>query len=174
MTDLVWLFGYGSLMWRCDFPYRDARRAYVDGWTRRFWQDTHDHRGGESDSGPTVTLVDAPGEQCYGRVLLVETRILEAVDELQRNGFERYSIDIHFDVGHIAGIVDIATPANRAIFGEAPVEELAAQISGRGRCGTNAEYLFRLARALRELGISDPHVFELEGLVRAKCDEVTS
>jgi len=27
---------------------------------------------------------------------------------------------------------------------------------------------------LRELGISDPHVFELEGLVRAKCDEVTS
>ena len=36
-----------------------------------------------------------------------------------------------------------------------------------GPSGTNLDYVLRLADALRAHGIDDPHVFELEGRVRA-------
>ena len=36
----LWLFAYGSLLWRPDFPYRESRIARVRGYHRRFclWQ----------------------------------------------------------------------------------------------------------------------------------------
>ena len=37
-----------------------------------------------------------------------------------------------------------------------------------GPSGANVEYVLCLARALREIGADDPHVFELERLVLAE------
>ena len=174
MTDPTWVFGYGSLIWRPDFPYLDTRPAYITGWTRRFWQGSHDHRGVETDPGRTVTLIEAPGERCYGRAFLIEPSVFEHLDYRERNGYERYTLDICFDEEHIPGVVYIAATTNRAFLGDAPLEEIAAQINRCvGRSGTNVEYLFELASALRHLNISDPHVFELETLVLATQNERT-
>ncbi len=171
MTDPIWLFGYGSLIWRPDFPYLDARRAHIDSWTRRFWQGSHDHRGVETDPGRTVTVVEAPGERCYGRAFLIEPKVLEHLDEREKNGYERYSIDICFEEAHVSGVVYIAAANNPAFLGDAPLDEMAEQINRCvGRSGTNVEYLLELARALRNLNISDPHVFKLETLVLASCN----
>ncbi len=168
MTDPIWVFGYGSLIWRQDFPHLDARRAYIEGWTRRFWQGSHDHRGVATDPGRTVTLVEAPGERCYGRAFLIEPNVFEHLDYREKNGYERYAVDICFDEAQTSGVVYTATTTNPAFLGAAPLDEIAAQINRcAGRSGTNVEYLLELARALRNLNISDPHVFDLEGLVLA-------
>ncbi len=168
MTDSTWVFGYGSLIWRPDFPYLDARRAYIEGWMRRFWQGSHDHRGVKTDPGRTLTLVKAPGERCYGRAFLIEPNVFEHLDYREKNGYERYTVDICFDEGHMSGVVYTAATTNPAFLGAAPLDEIAAQINRcAGRSGTNVEYLLELARALRNLNISDPYVFDLEALVLA-------
>ena len=166
MKGQKWLFGYGSLIWRADFPFLETRRAYINGWMRRFWQGSHDHRGVRTEPGRVVTLVEGAGERCYGRAFLVEPDVFAHLDHREKNGYQRHSVDIYFDDAQTQGIVYIAAGDNFAFLGEAPLSEMAAQI---GRCagpsGTNIDYLLELARALRDMDISDPHVFELETLV---------
>jgi cation transport protein ChaC len=170
--EAVWVFGYGSLIWRPDFPFIDARRAYVDGWARRFWQGSHDHRGVATDPGRVVTLIESHGEHCDGRAYLVEPDVFAHLDHREKNGYRRRDVDVFFDTGSAAAVVYIGAPDNFAYLGAAPMDEIAAQIHRcAGPSGSNAEYLFRLAGALRALGASDPHVFELERLVRARMPE---
>ncbi len=165
-TNALWVFGYGSLIWKQGFPYRDARPARIEGWARRFWQGSHDHRGVPDDPGRVVTLTHAPGEICEGRAFLVEPDVLAHLDHREKNGFERLHVSIRFDDGEAAGLVYRAAPGNFAFLGPAPMEDMAMQINRCvGPSGTNREYLLELASALRELGAADSHVFELERCV---------
>ena len=110
--------------------------------------------------------MEAPGERCYGRAFLIEPNVFEHLDYREKNGYERYAVDICFDEAHMSGVVYTATTTNPAFLGNAPLDEIAAQINRcAGRSGTNVEYLLELAHALRNLNISDPHVFDLEALV---------
>lgn len=162
----TWVFGYGSLIWHQDFPFIDARRAHILGWMRRFWQGSHDHRGVPSDPGRVVTLVESPGSCCYGRAFLVEPDVFEHLDHREKNGYERYRLSIFFDDDDAPGVVYVASAGNVAFLGDAPASEIAAQIRRcEGPSGSNSDYVLELARALRELGIDDPHVFEIESLL---------
>jgi len=167
-TGSVWVFGYGSLIWRPDFPFAERKRAQVHGWVRRFWQGSHDHRGTPAAPGRVVTLVPEPNARCIGMAYLIEHDVFEHLDHREKNGYARRDVTLALDDGRAAGVMYVAHRDNHAFLGDAPLDAIARQILvSCGPSGANVEYLYELARALRDLDADDRHVFELEARVRS-------
>ena len=173
MTGPTWVFGYGSLIWRQDFPFLDDRPAFVTGWERRFWQGSHDHRGVPDDPGRVVTLIRSPGQRCYGRAFLIRPEVFEHLDHREINGYRRFRVELVLAHGgrepeHAPGVMYVASTDNPAFLGEAPMDEMIAQIRRcAGASGSNIEYVLELARALRALDETDEHVEALAAGLRA-------
>jgi len=163
-NDQVWLFGYGSLIYLVDFPHLDSKPASINGWSRRFWQGSHDHRGTAANPGRVVTLIEEADALCGGIAYLVEATVFKQLDEREKNGYLRLSTEMTFDDGsHATGLIYIATADNEAYLGETTELEIAQQIcAAEGASGANSDYLLELAVALRELGLQDQHVFDIE------------
>jgi len=165
----VWLFGYGSLIYLVDFPYLESKPASIEGWSRRFWQGSHDHRGTVDHPGRVVTLIEEPGAVCGGLAFRVEASVFAQLDEREKNGYLRVATEMTFTDGSTAtGVTYLATADNEAYLGEAREYEIAEHICrARGPSGTNSDYLLELAVALRELGLQDDHVFAIEAHILA-------
>lgn len=169
----LWIFGYGSLVWRPDFPYADKRACFVTGYRRRFWQGSTDHRGVPGAPGRVVTLLPREGERCWGVAFRVpeeeSERVLARLDHREKGGYERFVTPVReasCEEPFAEALVYVATPDNANYLGCAPLPAIADQIvSSRGPSGANAEYVLNLAEALRSMGARDDHVFRLETLV---------
>ncbi|MFL9925747.1 gamma-glutamylcyclotransferase [Herbaspirillum lusitanum] len=162
--DSVWLFGYGSLIFKADFPFIEKRPAHILNWARRFWQGSHDHRGTPEAPGRVATLTPDAGAVCAGMAYLISPQVFAHLDYREKNGYLRLSTDIFFeDGGQQEGLFYIAREDNAAFLGQAPELDIAHQINAaHGPSGRNREYLLNLATALRELGAHDAHVFAIE------------
>lgn len=162
--DTLWLFGYGSLIYKADFPYLERKPARIFNWSRRFWQGSHDHRGTPDQPGRVVTLIATPGGCCEGMAYLITPEEFAHLDAREKNGYLRLVTEIQFQDGAQAqGVVYIATEDNAAFLGAASEQEIARHIANSaGPSGRNSDYLFHLAAALRELGEVDEHVFAIE------------
>ena len=162
-----WVFGYGSLIYKVDFPYLERSEAQIHGWERRFWQGSHDHRGTPDAPGRVVTLVEAAGRPCGGMAYQITEEVFEHLDHREKNGYQRRETTISLVDGRdVSGTVYVADPGNFAYLGPEPLDIMAAQIArSHGPSGSNREYLLTLAESLREMGLHDEHVFELEALL---------
>ena len=160
----VWLFGYGSLIYKADFAFIERRPASIRNWTRRFWQGSHDHRGTAQAPGRVATLIAQAGAVCDGMAYLITPQVFDHLDHREKNGYLRLAIDITFEDGSSEeGLVYIATEENAAFLGAASELDIASQIARSiGPSGHNRDYLLDLAAALRQMGKNDPHVFAIE------------
>ncbi|MEI8259106.1 MAG: gamma-glutamylcyclotransferase [Deltaproteobacteria bacterium] len=173
---MAFVFGYGSLLFRPDFPHVPPPRvALVRGWMRRFDQGSPDHRGTPERLGRVVTLVPHEGAECAGAVFEItdenEASVLAALDHRERGGYERCTVDaqVRGTGERVRAVTWVARTDNEFYLGPASVEAMVAQISGAtGPSGTNAEYVLRLARILGEWGIEDPHVAAVANGLRAR------
>ena len=165
--DEIWLFGYGSLIYKVDFPFIQQSPGFISGWQRRFWQGSHDHRGTLEQPGRVVTLIPAAGMHCFGMAYQVTADVFEHLDHREKNGYLRHEVVITLtdkkQSREVLGLIYIADESNEAYLGPASEREIAEHIANScGPSGENSEYLLSLAKSLRELGAVDDHVFAIE------------
>jgi cation transport protein ChaC len=171
----LWVFGYGSLMWRPGFAYEEARHARLTGYRRCFCIYSVHHRG--TTERPGMVLGLDRGGACEGIAYRVSaanaaqtTRYLRAREQV--NGVYR---ETHATVELIKGphreVLALAYIAERAhpnYAGQLPLAVQARLIHGsRGRSGANLDYLISTLRHLAELGIRERAMERLMTMIGA-------
>jgi cation transport protein ChaC len=168
----LWVFGYGSLMWRPDFAYAERRRARLDGFHRAFCIYSTHHRG--SPSRPGLVLALDRGGACEGTVYRVAARDAASVlaylraRELVNGVYREARLDVALhDVldTNARALVYVAERAHPSYTGPMALAEQAHLIRGaRGVSGLNLDYLINTVRHLRELGIRERQLERLVAL----------
>jgi len=168
---LVWIFGYGSLIWRSGFSYIRKLNVCIKGYMRRFWQGSTDHRGVPGNPGRVVTLIPNEKGVCWGTCYCVSESdakiILSGLDYREKGGYERKEVDVYLnelDQNPIVegAVVYIGTSDNTEYLGEAPILSIAKTIyTSIGPSGPNIDYFNNLLKSMREMNVFDEHVEEI-------------
>ena len=161
----IWVFAYGSLMWRPGFDAPAPLTAVVTGWSRRLWQGSPDHRGTPQLPGRVATLVRNPNARCLGLAYAVQgppaQAVLAAIDVREQGGYQRQQVMMTLGPARTQtpALTWVGMPDNRWFLGDAPLPQMVQTIRhARGDSGTNADYVVRLHQTLTGLGHADPHV----------------
>ena len=159
----LWVFAYGSLMWRPGFAYLEARHARLTGWRRCFCIYSIHHRGTKARPGLVLGL--DRGGACEGIAYRVgpgeaapTVRYLRAREQV--NGVYR---EAHLPVElmgeprrEVLALTYIVERAHPSYAGRLPLRQEAQLIrGGAGKSGNNLDYLISTLRHLEELGIRE-------------------
>eukprot|EP00127_Corallochytrium_limacisporum_P000597 Clim_evm12s21 gene=Clim_evmTU12s21 len=178
-----WIFGYGSLIWRPAFPtpHCESHLGHLKGLKRRFWQGSTDHRGVPGAPGRVVTLLPDDKEVAWGIAYRIHsdhaTTIREYLDYREKGGYtlEQHTFHpLNSTKESFPVYVYRATHDNEEFLGDAPIEDIAAQIvNSVGPSGHNIQYVIRLTLAHREHfpDIHDEHLEVLDKHVRKMAAE---
>lgn len=182
---VLWVFGYGSLIWNTGFEYDERVVGFVKNFKRVFNQASTDHRGTPEYPGRTVTLEPHEGGRTSGCAYKISGYEAEQL-VLSYLAIREFEYDIQSFVDFyteespnkpvIAGVlVYIGSPdisKNPYYLGPAPLQDMANQIAtARGPAGPNYEYLFRLEESLYEIGCEDNYIIALANEVRKVLNE---
>lgn len=169
----LWVFGYGSLMWRPGFVYDEVRRATLVGYRRSFCLYSTHHRG--SPERPGLVFGLDRGGTCHGMAFRVAAerriRTLEYLTAREQiSGAYRDTLvpvwlegEPREEVRALAYIVERRHPS---YAGRLSLEEQACLIRGAcGISGPNLDYLINTLAHLDSLGIREPELSRLLSLI---------
>jgi cation transport protein ChaC len=178
-SDDLYLFGYGSLIFRTNFTYISWEPCLVQGFSRRLFQGSTDHRGIPGAPGRVVTLLPDDDGVVGGVVFRIpaahKADAIEALDIREKGGYAQYWVACHRcdsqndgeSIITASALCYIATPDNEDYLGPADPEAIAKQVvESSGPSGPNSDYVIKLGESLRHLGMQDPHVHEVEARVK--------
>jgi cation transport protein ChaC len=186
--DGLWLFGYGSLMWKPGFAYEEARRARLNGFRRCFCIYSTHHRGDNKRPGMVLGL--DRGGACDGiayrigpamaRATLAYLRAREQINGVYREATVTITLagPGAGDGGRreVAAMAFIAERSHPSYAGRLGLRAQADLIRGaRGISGANLDYLINTVSHLVELGIRERELERLLCLIggyferRAAC-----
>lgn len=160
----LWIFGYGSLMWRPGFAYDEAVKAVLVGYQRLFCIYSTHHRG--TAERPGLVLGLDQGGTCHGLAFRVpEHQRDETLQYLrareQINGVYR-EVLVPLQLNHpgggesrtVFGVTYVVERAHPGYAGHLPMKTQARIIrSASGLSGPNIEYLANTAGRANALGL---------------------
>ncbi|WP_202615448.1 gamma-glutamylcyclotransferase [Rhizobium deserti] len=170
----LWIFAYGSLIWKPGFDSIASRRATAYGWHRSF--SLRIERGRGSPDQPGLMMMLSRGGRCDGVIYRV-------ADEDKRNQIEKA---LRREVSHQDSLSTFRWLPVRTTEGETvraltfwvggnsprilrpvlPLEEVAPVLARAcGHRGSCAEYLYNTVVHLAEFGIRDRNLWRLQDMV---------
>ncbi len=168
----VWVFGYGSLMWRPGFDFLEQRSARLYGYHRSFCVYSEYYRGTKERRGLVLGL--DRGGCCHGLAFrLPGDQAHDILDylwdrEMITSVYAPKVINIRLDDRRVAIRTFVASREHFQYAGRLPKDRIVAMIrQGVGKTGTNIAYLEATVAHLDTLGIADPHLHRLLRQVQA-------
>jgi len=182
-SQVLWTFGYASLIWKPGFNYSKRVVGYIKDYKRRFYQGTTTHRGTPEWPGRVATIIKDDNSIVWGVAYEVTNseEILKALIHLAER--EMITGGYHFDkvtfyphnnnMEPIEMYVYVADPENVQFLGHGgSIEVQAYQIAkSQGVCGRNSEYVDKVVDFMKIEVDSynwmkrDSYLFELHKLV---------
>ncbi|BCG93710.1 gamma-glutamylcyclotransferase [Mesorhizobium sp. 131-2-1] len=174
----LWVFAYGSLIWKPAFESVEQQRASAHGWHRSFCLDIMRWRGSAAQPGLMMAL--ERGGRCDGVIY----RLPDGEKPAQIERLLRREIDDHESIESVRWVpVRTAQGPLRALgfwvgvtgrgtsLGQ-PLEKVARVLARAcGHVGSGAEYLYNTVSHLETFGIHDRNLWRLQELV---ADEIRS
>jgi len=172
----LWVFGYGSLMWKPGFDFVERRIATIHGFHRAPCIYSHVHRGTPDKPGLVFGLDS--GGSCRGIAFRVAAEhhpatvaYLREREQVTLVYVERLVRAILDDGRHVAALTYVADRKHQQYAGKlSPAETLRLVRQGQGQSGANPDYIRNTRDHLTELGLVD---HRLDWLVARLADVTT-
>lgn len=172
--DDLWVFGYGSLMWRPGFAFLERHNARLIGAHRALCVYSFVHRGTPEKPGLVFGLDH--GGTCRGIVYRVAAakrqatieylRAREQVTLVYREAWRTVWIDSD-PQKRVQALCYVVDRGHRQYAGPLPVaRQLHLVRQGHGRSGPNREYVLDAVKAIEALGYRQTELHVLAGKLR--------
>jgi len=168
----IWVFAYGSLIWRPEFDFVEQRVCTAHGWRRSFSLAIERWRASPQQPGLMMAL--DYGGSCHGVAFrLPDDDKLKRMERLLRREASYREdllafrwIDVSAGGEKLRALTFWAAPRADGYHLKLPIEEQAIRLArAAGHIGTSAEYLYNTISKLEEHGIHDTYLWRLQKLV---------
>jgi len=156
----VWIYAYGSLIWRPDFEFAERRLATLRGYHRSLCLWSQVNRGTPECPGLVFGL--DRGGSCRGVVYRLPGAVVESVfttlwqREMPTGAYLPRWLHCETEAGRVPALAFVMNRANYAYAGALTEDEILAIVRrAEGSYGPCTEYVTATASALRQVGIRD-------------------
>jgi glutathione-specific gamma-glutamylcyclotransferase len=177
----LWIFAYGSLMWRPGCEFDGQEMAWLSGWHRKFcirisrWRGTPDNPGlmMALDRGGSCRAVvqRLPAETARDRLGQLMRREMTA--KLHPTNRPRW-VTVNTDSQRRRAVVFAVVRSSPYYSGDLLPDQVAAILAKAvGHWGSGAEYLMQTVQELERLGVHDRNLWRLQKLVAERIIAAT-
>jgi cation transport protein ChaC len=169
--DDLWVFGYGSLIWRPDFEFAERRPARVHGWHRALKMWSRVNRGTPERPGLVFGMLS--GGSCRGMVFRISGKhgreVLELLwkREMVLGVYDPKWLVCHTPHGPVKALaftLSRRSPSHTGVLGEDELRRIFEEATGI--YGTTLDYAARTLDELRRHNIRDRALERLMKLLK--------
>ncbi|RUW23736.1 gamma-glutamylcyclotransferase [Mesorhizobium sp. M4B.F.Ca.ET.215.01.1.1] len=171
-SEPLWLFGYGSLIWKPEIDHVEERVAVARGWHRSFCMKMTRWRGTREQPGLMMAL--DRGGQCKGVAFRLGDadrrrqldKVLRREVTLKPTSYHPRLLNLSSDGGTLRALAFVINRKGTTYSG--PLEEsvvVERLATSCGHWGSGADYLYNTVKNLEQRGIHDRHLWRLQHLV---------
>ena len=174
----LWVFGYGSLMWRPGFAFSSRCKATLRGWRRSLCVYSHVYRGTPARPGLVMGL--DRGGACLGVAFRVEAALREQTIRYLREREQVTAVYVErmapvtLEFGErVNALTYVADRLHPQYAGRLDREEMLELVrAGAGASGDNAAYVTETHDHLLAMGVRDPELEWLAAKLRSALSPI--